>query len=486
MPSPKPLQVFLAATGAVVPPAVLEGGLPDLSLDSFPPGSERLRISMGKRDFVEGIYVPADPGSPVVLHLLESEGSITHGTRGLRGYPSLWQLRDLGLSSVVLDYRGVGASQGSRSPRNLPLDARAAWEEALQRAGGDSSRVILRGMSLGTVAAATLLQQEDVKPAAVVLVAPVRAETVVKNWARHYYPEFLAVMTTRFVRPSVHVDVVETYGKVEVPLLVYAPREDYLLPGWERLLYEETVQAAGGTWIPSRFGHPCNVLVAHHLFPAEMELYRRLYPALPPTAARMEAALSPLTDEQRQSFSPQSRERQMLHAFCHRHRFRPALLSCALARKALTETIEEELIAWLRCLPPGALEEVPLPALEELLKLDDPAGALDTRDLIQLAAYLQELQEQHPHHWKPAELMRLAFEIGLHRGVQSQPVPVEEEDGWVTVEPGIDAERLWVRALRTFFKAAGLPDRLQDGELEYWRHGAWQPVAPILQSMGLE
>ncbi len=231
MPGPSRFHVFLAATGAVVPPAVLEGGLPELDLEDFPPGTERVRLPAGGDAVLEGVFVPADPGAPVVLHLLASEASITHGTRGLAGFPILWQLRDRGLASLVVDWQGVGASSGSRTPRHLPGDARVVWEEALRRAGGDPGRVVLRGMSLGTLGVACLLEA-GVAPAGIVLVAPVRAETVVRNWARHYYPPYWSRLA-RFVRPAVPVDLVAVLGAVRRPLLVYAPRDDYLLPGWE-------------------------------------------------------------------------------------------------------------------------------------------------------------------------------------------------------------------------------------------------------------
>lgn len=474
MPGPNPLHAFLAATGAVVPPAVLEGGLPELRLDSFPPGTQRIRLPMGKDDHLEGVYVPAENDSPLVLHMLESEGSVTHGARGLRGYPVLWDLRDLGIASLMLDYRGVGASVGSRSPRNLPEDAMAAWKEALRYVGGDPQRIVIRGMSLGTLATATLLQRE-VKPAAVVLVAPVRAETVVPNWARHYYPEFIASITSRFVRPSVDVDVIEVYSQIEVPLLVHAPRDDYLLPGWERLLYEEAVAVAGGTWLPSRFGHPANVLVAHRMFEAEAELYKRLFPELPPLHIRLSQARQALTQTGIETDQRQATEAK-LASLCGQYRVDPPMLLQALAQLAVQQPLEESLLEWLRVLPPGVLDDAPPDACQHLLDLEDPAGDISAHELRQLALYLHESrQEAQPQDWwTPEQLEEIAEQLGFHRAAATRPRAVREEDGWVWVQPAQSQDLLFRRGLRCLFKAAGYPDRLQNGTVEYWYRDAWQ------------
>jgi len=468
---PSKLQVFLAATGAVVPPAVLEGGLPELDIGRFPPGSEHLRIPMGKRGHLEGVYVPGDPGGPLVLHLLASHASVTYGVDGLGGFPILGQLRDLGLASLMLDYRGVGASSGSRSPKNLPEDATAAWDEALRRVDGDAARIVLRGMSLGTLAVAILLEK-GAQPGGVVLVAPVRAETVVKNWARHYYPAYLARLTTGFVRPSVGIDVVQVFSRCKQPLIVYAPRDDYLLPGFERLLLEESVEIAGGRWIRSRFGHPANVLNAQSLFPSERRFYPQRFKGVPQSAARIAQALEALPAGERETFLPGGHDRGRLEDLCNWYRLDPPVLACALSRTRGSHEDEAPLLRWLRHLPFARYAGLPFEALLALVELDDAAAPIVGWELEQLADYLAEEEESRGTRLLPEDIAPLADALALHRSVLSLPCVVRDASGWVRAEPGPSEAALRRRALRMVLKAVGMPDRSTPRGVEFWAGGA--------------
>src|SRR6185369_9584719 len=102
---------------------------------------------------LRGVFVPSDPGAPVVLHLLESGGSVTSVDFPYSGVVA--QLSDLGYASLILDYRGVGESDGERSVDHLRPDALAMWGEALRRAGaadGAARCVVVRATSIGSVA----------------------------------------------------------------------------------------------------------------------------------------------------------------------------------------------------------------------------------------------------------------------------------------------------------------------------------------------
>jgi pimeloyl-ACP methyl ester carboxylesterase len=75
---------------------------------------------------------------------------------------------ELGFDSVVLDYRGFGASSGSSfSEASLYADAEAALVHAIDVRGVDPGRVILYGHSLGGPVAAELALRHS--PAALVL-----------------------------------------------------------------------------------------------------------------------------------------------------------------------------------------------------------------------------------------------------------------------------------------------------------------------------
>ena len=156
------LAVFALAllfAGCRVPTAL--GEVQPIAFDELvrqlPPGGESVELLVDGNTVLRGAYVPPAAGGPLVLHLLESGGSVAYAEGG-RG-AILCQLADLGIGSLMMDWTGVGVSSGERANENLRRDASAMWREALRLVDGDSSRLIVRAASLGTLAAADLLSE---------------------------------------------------------------------------------------------------------------------------------------------------------------------------------------------------------------------------------------------------------------------------------------------------------------------------------------
>ncbi len=72
----------------------------------------------------------------------------------------------MGLSVLISDYRGYGASEGKPSEEGTYLDAEAAWGH-LVRQGKSPERIIVYGHSLGGAIAAELAMRR--KPAMLVI-----------------------------------------------------------------------------------------------------------------------------------------------------------------------------------------------------------------------------------------------------------------------------------------------------------------------------
>lgn len=234
-----PLTVLFAASSCITPPLVMSGGAREVELGPrrVEWGAERVEVELATHERLRGLFVPAGVDAPLVLHLLGSSGSVTirQHSDGL-DFDSdglFAALRDRGYASLVLDYRGVGASDGERNPRHVPEDALAAWNEALRRVDGDPQRIVVRGMSLGTLAAASLLEH-GVEPAAVVLIAPVRAETAAHNWLRHNRGAFLAWLASPFLAQPMDVDLLAAIDICRAPLTLVVGLRDELLPPHER------------------------------------------------------------------------------------------------------------------------------------------------------------------------------------------------------------------------------------------------------------
>ncbi len=218
-----------AIPNLVLPAASEARDVKDLVL---PWRAEWVELPLAEGEILRGVWVPADDGAPVILHLMEATVAATQTDVV---HELFWQSLDAGWSVLALDYRGVGASGGARSTEHVRADARAMWNEAVRRAGGDPSRVILRGGSLGTLAAATLLQ-DGARPGAVVLYGPVRSQSVVKHflvtgWAGvPRFPTWAAEWVAMFVRQPLAVDLGNVIENSAAPVLVLCAAHDELLP----------------------------------------------------------------------------------------------------------------------------------------------------------------------------------------------------------------------------------------------------------------
>ncbi len=384
-----PLRALLAALGSTAPPALLAAGYPKLEVTehNFPPGSELVELE-SDGSTLRGAFVPSDPDAPVVLHLLESMGSVTYGTHHALGYPLLWQLRDRGFASLMVDYRGIGASEGWRSPRNVREDAQAMFAEALRRTRGRSHRVVIRGSSFGTLAAASLLKH-GARPRAVTLIAPVRAETVAKNWFYHYYHPFLAKAVTAFLRLPMRVDIVRALRRWRGPLLVSAPEDDYVLPPREQPLIRDTVRRRGARWVSTPYTHAGHVLANHWLSDDESSFLDACFPGLPDIASR--SPEHPAIARRWKLLEPR------LYASLDLHSHRDPLV-----------------VDWLRRIPHAHLATLSQEQLDELLDLRGPEGPIPVRELTQLSAYLAEAGVPRA----PEALAVFASELGLETAQQ--------------------------------------------------------------------
>jgi pimeloyl-ACP methyl ester carboxylesterase len=181
-------------------------------------------------------------------------------------------LTRLGFSSLVLDYRGVGRSGGARDSRQLPADAAAAWGEALRRAGS-AERIVLRAMSLGTLAAASLIER-GIRPGAVILIAPLRARTVAAHWVRARRSWLAAFLSRAVLREPLAVDQDRAISRTGAPLLLVVGSRDELLFERERRRLVAAALGVGGLVVERDLDHRSLMRAAHGLLPEELALYR--------------------------------------------------------------------------------------------------------------------------------------------------------------------------------------------------------------------
>ncbi|MDH3600153.1 MAG: lysophospholipase [Candidatus Tectomicrobia bacterium] len=274
-----PCAMFALFVGRFTPNLLGEAAQPQLGPQDFGLRAVAVELPIGKGEHLRGVFVNAGRGAPVVLHLLGGGETLTARTK-VAG-EMVWVgdvVRDLvalGLSSLVLDYRGVGRSSGKRDSRQIPADAYVAWEEAVRRAGGHTRRVALRATSLGTLAAASLIEG-GAMPGAIMLVAPLRAQTVAVHWLRARRSSLAAFLGWLFLRRPLAADQEQAISEMRAPLLIVFGIRDELLPSAERQRLLAAARAVGATVVERDQEHLPLMRDAHRLMPGERALYASL------------------------------------------------------------------------------------------------------------------------------------------------------------------------------------------------------------------
>lgn len=127
--------------------------------DWEPPGLELEDAWFEASDGVKlhGWFAPHDDARGLALCLHGNAGNVTHRASLLR------TLHGLRLSTLIIDYRGYGRSEGKPSERGILSDARAARAWLAERAGVEEHEIILFGGSLGGGVAVDLAARDGAR-----------------------------------------------------------------------------------------------------------------------------------------------------------------------------------------------------------------------------------------------------------------------------------------------------------------------------------
>jgi fermentation-respiration switch protein FrsA (DUF1100 family) len=157
------LRLFLLVGVALAPAGCLSSFIyfPDPEIRAVPEqvGLSSRWVSFPARDGVRlsAWYVPRDGDRGVVLFLHGNGGNVSHYI------PALAMFHRLGFSSLIVDYRGYGKSQGAPSEQGIYLDAEAAWRYLVETAEVPPERIVVWGRSLGGAIAAWLARGRNAR-----------------------------------------------------------------------------------------------------------------------------------------------------------------------------------------------------------------------------------------------------------------------------------------------------------------------------------
>ena len=471
----------LALRGRLPPPTPARHGPFDVSAGQ---GSELVELEVEPGVFLRGLFIPADEGAPVVLHLQEAGHSC---------FQSEWwqipsnllladRLADIGFASLVIDYAGVGGSDGEPSIRNLARDAQAMWIEALRRSQGDAERVVLHATSLGTLAAASMLQS-GARPAGVLAVAPVMHDSALRLAARELRGALAGWAAGWFYAPLGSVDLRDVCRPDGPPLLVVAGSLDTFTEPAERAQLRGLLERAGGAWVERELDH--YALARQILEPHEEELrfLERVQACTPPVEERVARVLAGLPAELAERFrrDPEALERLRSVA---RLAYEDDPLRVAAA--AWPPNPDPALVARLQWTCPQRSRRVSIQTQDwttsfnepwsfELLSLiydlDDPAGPLPTEFLERCRLAEAELAT-------------------IERAVASRGRGLEPTEFYWFSDPTCDCKLLWSglgaerlpapdrarRFARLLLKLAGIPERVV-------RDATGRPVLEVLDEI---
>jgi pimeloyl-ACP methyl ester carboxylesterase len=512
-------------TGCITPPVIFPAGSRAMPVaDQFPEHAELIEIPVQDGIVLRGIFLPSDEGAPVVLHFLEAGGSV--GPQGLSwttgsGSAGVFsvvrsvfaELAHLGFASLAVDYEGVGASDGERSPRNLARDAQAAWDEALRRAGGRPDRVLVRATSIGTLAAASLLESGS-RPAALVLASPVFSDSVSRNYGRTVYGAFLTALVLPFFEDVTEADLDTALAEHPVPHMIWVLDGDELLSEEDLTRLQVVADSADGRLhraasfqehrdVPDVVRLPRHVrgaLAARNILPTELDFLATVFPDVPPELQRITEGRNGLSADLLARLPIGRPEGRVLdQRLAARLGDDPELVAwtvlTSMDDEDATRLLEYQSYTvrqWRRVLPSEAVSR--------RLAMDDPAGTMPLSRMLALAskvAHYDRLAEP----MSVDELMRVVAGCGAP-GVEKavwnpelttangMPFSMRHDlrkllwnpvSRGATLPPG-DAAR---QTLRLVFKAAGYPERVvtdADGtfRLEVRDGDSWRVVDPAI------
>ena len=176
-----------------------------------------LKLATTDDETLDGWFVPAGTNREtrgLVVFFHGNAGNISHRLDYLRMF------HDLGLATLIIDYRGYGLSSGSPSEEGTYLDAEAAWRHATQGLGFPAERIILFGESLGGGVATRMAAKN--RPGALVLASTF---TSVPDMGADLYP----LLPIRWLA-HIRYDNLERLSQINCPLLVIHSRNDDIIP----------------------------------------------------------------------------------------------------------------------------------------------------------------------------------------------------------------------------------------------------------------
>src|SRR6185369_11186530 len=177
--------------------------------------------------------------------------------------------------------------------------------------------------------AAGALIASGARPGGIILLIPVSARTVVRNFGSAFYSPAVGILASILYKDVIQPDLPEALKAARVPILAVSSPDEQFIGSDERREIRSRVEHAGGEWVDLPGGHLRLTVQSRELFPEETRFLQKLH--LPPTEARLAECLSELPPEVAARFPEGSPERARLARQLSCVEPRPALDAAAVA-----------------------------------------------------------------------------------------------------------------------------------------------------------
>ena len=159
-------------------------------------------------------WIPNPNARATLLFLHGNAGNISHRLDSINIF------YQLGLSVLIIDYRGYGKSTGKPSEQGTYIDAETAWQYLTNEKKINNDEIIIFGRSLGGAVATWLA---DKYPASALILES--CFTSIADIGKHYYPYLPTTLLARIKYPSI-----DRISNISSPVLVIHSVNDEIVP----------------------------------------------------------------------------------------------------------------------------------------------------------------------------------------------------------------------------------------------------------------
>lgn len=175
---------------------------------------EELDLTTADGEVLNAWWIPHPEARATLLFLHGNAGNISHRLDSINIF------HQLGLSVLIIDYRGYGNSTGTPSEQGTYIDAETAWDYLIKQRKINDNDIIIFGRSLGGAVAIGLASKHQ--PTALIIES---SFTSIADVGKHYYPYLPTSLLARIKYSSI-----DRIANIKSPTLFIHSKDDEIIP----------------------------------------------------------------------------------------------------------------------------------------------------------------------------------------------------------------------------------------------------------------